>query len=126
MGLWIFMMIMNLLIPLTMVVFGKYFSEKAPENINAILGYRTVMSMKNKETWDFAHHYCGKLWVIIGRTTLLLSIIAMLILIGKGNNTVGKFGGIICGIQLVFLISPIYFTERALKKNFDKDGYKTK
>ncbi len=37
MGFWIFMMIVNLLIPLTMVVFGKYFSKKAPKEINAIL-----------------------------------------------------------------------------------------
>ena len=60
MGFGIFMLLMDLLIPLTMVVFGKMFMTKSPKNINAVFGYRTTMSMKNKDTWEFAHKYCGK------------------------------------------------------------------
>ena len=50
MGFWIFMLIMNLLIPATMIGFGRYFMKKAPKEINAVFGYRTSMSMKNKDT----------------------------------------------------------------------------
>ncbi len=46
MGFWIFMLLMDLLIPLTMVVFGKMFMTKSPKNINAVFGYRTTMSTK--------------------------------------------------------------------------------
>jgi len=80
--------------------------------------------MKNKETWEFAHHYCGKLWSYSGVVMLILSTIAMLFLIGKEIEIVGKLGGIICGIQLIFLIGSIFLIERALRKNFDKDGKK--
>ncbi|MDZ5253793.1 SdpI family protein [Clostridium sp. LIBA-8841] len=124
MGFWIFMMIMDLLIPITMIGFGKYFSEKAPREINNTFGYRTSMSMKNKDTWDFAHHYFGKLWVKMGYVVLIISIIGMLFLLKKDENTIGLWGGVLCAVQLVFMILPIIFTEKALKKNFDKYGNK--
>lgn len=116
------MMIMDLLIPLTMIGFGKYFSEKAPKEINDSFGYRTSMSMKNKDTWEFAHHYCGKLWLVIGYIMLVISVMTMFFVIGKGKNVIGIWGGILCGVQLVFFIGSIFPTERALKKNFDEYG----
>lgn len=119
---WIFMLLMNLLIPITMIGFGKLFMSTAPKEINGFFGYRTSMSMKNKETWIFAHHYCGKLWYAIGRCMFLLTILAMLIPFGKEEDYVGKIGGFICLIQLVFLVGSIFPTERALKKNFDFQG----
>ena len=33
MGFWIFMLIMDLLLPFTMIVFGRYFMKKAPKCI---------------------------------------------------------------------------------------------
>ena len=51
MGFWIFMLIMDLLIPFTMIGFGKMFLKKAPDQINYVFGYRTSMSMKNQDTW---------------------------------------------------------------------------
>ncbi|HHD2753898.1 TPA: SdpI family protein [Clostridium perfringens] len=122
MGFWIFMMVMDLLIPLTMIGFGKYFSERVPKEINEGFGYRTSMSMKNKDTWEFAHHYCGKLWLVIGYIILVISVMTMFFVIGKGKNVIGILGGILCGVQLVFLIGSIFPTERALKKNFDEYG----
>ena len=40
MGFWIFMLIMELLIPLTMIGFGKDFSNQAPKEINSAFGCR--------------------------------------------------------------------------------------
>jgi len=124
MGFWIFMMIVDMLIPLTMIGFGKYFTKNAPKEINGIYGYRTSMSMKNKDTWEFAHHYCGKLWVSIGLSMLVLSLIGMVFLFGKNENSIGKIGGIICGVQVFLLVASIFPTEVALRKNFDKNGNK--
>lgn len=126
MGFWIFMMISDLLIPITMVGLGKYFIKHAPKEINGVFGYRTSMSMKNKDTWEFAHHYCGKLWLTIGWIMLVISAIGMLFVIGRDEDIVGTFGGILCGIQIVFLIGSIFPTERALKKNFDERGNRKK
>lgn len=122
MGFWIFMFSMNLLIPFTMLGIGWAFIKGACKEINGIVGYRTTMSMKNQETWDFAHQYCGKLWFRIGWIVLAVSVIAMLPLIGKSEDAVGWGGGIICMVQMVALLAPIFPTERALARTFDKDG----
>ena len=122
MGFWIFMLAMNLLFPLIMLVMGRYFMKKSPKEINYIFGYRTNMSMKNKDTWDFAHKYIGKLWFYLGLLLIPITVIPMLFVLGGTEDVVGTMGGIICVIALIILIVPIFPTERALKMNFDKDG----
>ncbi len=119
------MVIMLLLIPLIMIGFGKKFINSPPKKINAFYGYRTSMAMKNQETWKFAHNYCGKLWYNGGRF-LLLSILLMFFVLGKDANTIGCFSTIILGLQMISLIGTIIPTERALRKNFDKNGNRIK
>ncbi len=122
MAFWIFMMIMDLLLPVTMIGFGRYFMKKAPNEINAVFGYRTSMSMKNKDTWEFAHQYFGKIWYICGLAMLPITVMFMLFIIEKNEDCVGTVGGIICGVQMIPLIGSVFLTETALKKNFDKHG----
>ena len=122
MGFWFFMLAMNLILPLTMIFLGKYFSKRAPGKINYVFGYRTTPSMKNPDTWQFAHHYFGKLWYKSGLILLVLTVAAMLFGLGKDTNTVGVLGGIVCTVQLPAMLYAIWPTERALKKTFDKDG----
>ena len=86
MGFWIFMLIMDLLLPFTMIGFGRYFMKKAPKEINSVFGYRTSMSMKNKDTWEFAHKYCGKVWYVCGMVMLPITVISMLLVIGKNED----------------------------------------
>lgn len=122
MGFWIFMMAMDLLIPATMIVMGRYFMKTSPKEINYIFGYRTNMSMKNKDTWDFAHKYIGKLWFYLGLLLIPISVIPMLFVIGKGENIVATVGSVVMVVDLIVLIAPIFPTEKALKKTFDKEG----
>ena len=122
MGFWLFMLIMDLLIPFTMIGFGYFFLKKAPKNINTLFGYRTTMSMKNKDTWEFAHKYCGKLWYVWGMILLFLTVIPMLWVLGKSEDMIGTIGGILCGIQMIPLIGCIFPTEHALKRHFDANG----
>ena len=122
MGFWIFMLCTVLLVPLIMLFFGLYFKNKSPKEINSLFGYRTTMSMKNKDTWEFAHHYCGRLWLVLGIIMLPLSVIPMLFFINQDIDVVGIAGGIIEGIQVVVLLISIFPTEKALKKTFDENG----
>lgn len=122
MGFWIFILITDVLIPITMIVFGKMFLNNIPEKINVVFGYRTSMSMKNESTWKFAHNYCGKIWYNIGKILLPLSIISMLFVIGKNEDAIGALGGIICAIQLIILIGSIPATEIAIRRVFYKNG----
>lgn len=122
MGFWVFMLIMDLLIPLVMILLGKLFSVRVPKTINFLYGYRTAMSMKNQETWTFAHKHCGRNWFRVGLVMLPLSLAALLMLIGQDMEIIGLWGTIICLVQVVVLILAVFPTERALKQTFDKDG----
>lgn len=124
MGYWLFMLAVSLVIPLTMMIFGRHFMHNPPKEINGSYGYRTSMSMKSRETWDFAHRYFGRLWFILGLMLLPLSAAAMLFLLGESVKAIGNSSLIIMAFQLLFLIIPIFPTERALKKNFDQFGFR--
>ena len=119
---WIFMLLFVLMIPLTMIYFGRRFFKSPPKSINATFGYRTTMSMKNLETWKLAHTVCGRFWFRCGRILLPLSVVPMLLVIGRGTETVGYTGVIIVFIQLVPLLCALPVTEHALRKKFDKNG----
>lgn len=126
MGFWIFMLCMVLLCPIIMILFGKYFSKNAPKEINALFGYRTTMSMKNKDTWKLAHAYCGNIWYKSGLILLPISIFLMLMVTKKNEDLIGFTGFIIMLLQLLPLVGVIILTEKALKKNFDENGNKKK
>ena len=89
MGFWLFCTASSLLIPLVMLFFGRRFLTKPPKSINSLYGYRTARSMKNQQTWDFAHRVCGKLWSRAGAVMLPLSLLAMLPALGRGTEETG-------------------------------------
>ena len=120
--IWITMVILDFSMPIVMIVMGAIFSKSAPKNINTLYGYRTTMSMKNKDTWEFAHRYFGKLWFKIGIVLALVTIIPIILIFGKDEDFVATVGTAIAFVQLVPLIYPIFPTEKALSKTFDKDG----
>lgn len=121
-GFWIFMSLMNLLVPATMIGFGRRFLHNPPKNISATFGYRTAMSMKNQDTWDFAHRYCGRLWHRMGLGLLPVTLLFSLLLFGKDIATVGTYAGVFELLQCIPLVGAIPPTERALKRTFDEFG----
>ena len=122
MGFWLFMLFIDLICPFTMIGFGKLFMNRAPQNINSVFGYRTHMSALNLDTWEFAHKYIGKIWYLTGFITLFLSIIVIIAVFGKSNDTVETIGIIVEAVQIILFIAAIFPTEIALRKNFDKNG----
>jgi uncharacterized membrane protein len=122
MGLEIFLFSCNLLVPIIMLLFGIKLRKHEPKNINGIYGYRTTMSMKNKETWKFANQYCGLVWEKIGAIMLILSIIISVIALTRNYNVQGNICGILVTIQSLVLVASIFPVEKELKKNFDENG----
>ena len=125
MKFWIFMLVMNLLIPLTMIIFGYIYNKKPPQKPKskfAYSGYRTPMSMKNEETWEYANRFFGKLWFRFGIVLGLISIIPLFFVIGKDKDTVGFAGMIICYVQMAAMLLPVIPTEISLRRRFDKYG----
>ena len=112
---WWFIFACDLLIPVIMLVFGIVMYKHAPKNINYIFGYRTSRSMKNDDTWKFAHEYCGRLWWRLG-------LIMLIPFYNSNEDTIGIVATIVMTIQLIVLITSIFPTEIALKKEFNDDG----
>ena len=121
-GFWFFMLFMVLLCPIIMIIFGKIFVNAAPKNINYIYGYRSSMSMKNRDTWEFVHKLCGKLWLWAGSILLPVSVIPLMFVFGKSTDVVGTVGAIIMAVDLIVIILSIVPVEIALKKTFDENG----
>lgn len=122
MNIWIYMLICNLLIPGIMLIAGWFFVNKPPQKINAIIGYRSTMSMKNEATWRFAHRYAGRLWWKWGWIALVLTLVAMLLVLGRSENVVSVVGVAVMALLLIPVIGVIPLTENALRRYFDKDG----
>ena len=119
---WCIMLFFDLLIPGTMIGIGSYYKKKAPAEINAFVGYRTRLSMQNRETWEYAHHFFGRLWQISGLILLPLTVLGMLLLWGAERETVSWWGGGYCLIQLLVMVGCIFPTEVALHRKFNRDG----
>ena len=126
MGFWIFMTLMTMLLPLVMLLLGLYFTRKSQKEINYLFGYRTTRSMKNKDTWEFAHKKIGKLWLAVGAIILPVSAVIMVLVLGQSKDVIGNTGSVIVLLQLVPLIATIFPVEKALKENFDEEGNKIK
>lgn len=126
MAFWVFMAVVSLFIPIIMVIFGKSFLKAAPKEINGIYGYRTAMSMKNQDTWEFAHKHFEKVWFYAGLILLPLNIIPLLFVIDKGTDLIGTVGTVVCMVDIFVMLLSIIPTERSLKKNFDSDGNRIK
>ncbi len=122
MGFWFYALAMDLLIPAVMILFGRKFLRDPPREINASFGYRTAMSMKNADTWRFAHEYCGRLWLRGGLILLVPSAVPLLCVLGRETDTVGITCAAVCGVQIAVMLLTIVPTERALRKRFDRYG----
>lgn len=120
--MWFLMLFVALIIPLTMLGFGLLFKYKPRGNINSSFGYRTVMSAKNTDTWLFAHHYCGKLWIRTGLVLLVIVTAIMLLFLQQPLETLGKLVAYLSLGQCLVIVLTIPIVEKALKKNFDQDG----
>ena len=119
---WIFMLVFILMIPLLMLGFGKSFMKNPPTEINPGYGYRTAMSSKNQDTWDFAQRKMGEVWYKWGKILLIPSALPLLLVLGRDLATVGTVGAAICLWQLIPMLGSAAVVEWALKKSFDKHG----
>jgi len=122
MFLFITMFICNMLMPLIMLIGGYCMYNNPPKEINGVIGYRTKMSRMNKDTWTFAHDYCGRLWYKAGRILVISTVIIQIPFIRSSENAIGIMTLILEGVQLIVLLGSIVVVEKALKRTFDHNG----
>ncbi len=116
----VFLIICCMLIPLIMIFIGLLWRKHPPKKINSIYGYRTSMSRKSKETWEYAHSYFSSVWFWSGLVTLVMSAICILIL--KDHNDFETNTAYLAYGQIAIMLAGIIPTELALHKHFDTNG----
>lgn len=119
---WYKMLATQLLILLIMLISGKRFSKQPPKSINNFFGIRTNMSMKNKDTWEFAHKLAGRLMWKWGWICLGVDLAVMALMWGKPEDLVEKTGMILLLSLLVPFIGITVYTDQQLRKHFREDG----
>ena len=117
-----FMILMTMLIPLIMIVFGWLFQHGFPKDRNHFLGYRTSMSMKNDDTWRFAHEYCGRIWLITGLVLFAVTSFVMVLTMNSTESFKSLISGFLIILYVIPLLVSVIFTEKELKKTFDTRG----
>lgn len=122
MWFWWFMLICDLLVPACMIGGGILMLKRPPKKINGIFGYRTAMSMKNTDTWKFAHDYAGRLWWKIGLITAVPAFIVHIPFYNSSEEAVGILGIIVMTIECIILVASIFPVKNALNKAFNPDG----
>lgn len=122
MGFRLYMAAVDLLIPVTMILLGRQMLRRPPAKINRLVGYRTAMSMKDSDTWDFAHRHCGRLWLRWGLVLLPFSPLPLLLTPGNDPERLGTVGGLVCLAQIIPLLLSVVLTELALRRTFRPDG----
>lgn len=124
MTFFIFMLIMALLIPITMISFGYYFKSKPVSVLTFGTGYRTKRSLQSKETWEYAQRIFGKLWFLCGVILLIISLVLFIFLYHKDIDQISWISIALIYVQIVGMLLPIPIIERKLKQNFDQEGHK--
>ena len=116
------LMITIFLLPLVMVICGMSYTKRGPKKITRLQGYRSKMSMKNRETWDFAHKNLGDMWFKLGAPMLAVTSVVSLLVLRETTEQITTWCCVIFVIQLVIMVLPVAYTEKALKENFDENG----
>ena len=122
MGFWWFLFVCNLFIPAIMILAGHWMWKYCPADITSVSGYRTKRSMKNIDTWKFAHDYAGRLWWKTGWVLIIPTVLIQLPFTKSSSNTIGILSLLIIFIQMLIMLLMIIPVENALKKKFDNDG----
>lgn len=122
MWFWWFLFVCNLLIPVCMILGGRMMWKHCPKEINGMLGYRTRRSIRNPDTWRFAHDFCGRLWWKVGWVMLWVTVAAQILFFGSSEEVFSIVGSVISMAQCMILIGSIFPVERALKRTFYEDG----
>ncbi len=100
---------MSILIGIIFILAALILQKNPPTDINAVYGYRTKRSMKNKDLWDVGNQYSAE---VMKQNGLLMILIGSLIgmLFRYPHTTIA-----ILGLMIVLIICLFIRVENRLK-----------
>jgi ACR3 family arsenite efflux pump ArsB len=104
-------------IPVPLGLFALAWRKNPPADIG-IYGYRTKLSMRSKESWDYAHKLCAKLFPRYNLILLIASEIVLFIGYAISKDHVMIIAICLLVIQTVLVFLMCIQIDRALKEKF--------
>ena len=118
---WILSFLSAQIIPVTILAAGYYYKSHVPKTMKT--GYRTARSMRSRETWVFAHRMLGRLWRPLGWALLTVSFFGMFAVLMINKDALETATGVLGAVQAAAMLATLIPIERALKQNFDENGF---
>jgi uncharacterized membrane protein len=98
-----------------LILVGVILLKFPPKSRNGIYGYRTKQARSSDEKWGFSQPYSAIQLIKVGVFGCAIAFFTLFFKVEE--NTGGQLGSLII---LIFACYPIYKTERAMRKKFDK------
>lgn len=112
----------ELIVPIVMIAIGYGWKKSPPKNIGWDYGYRTSMSMKNQQTWDFAQKKIAEIWMLMGVISLFISFALCLMEGILKFIRLDVFAIALPILQCIIMVVAIIPVEVSLRIHFDSDG----
>ena len=110
----IFVISLLLLIPSAFLLLGLYFTIAPVKERNKTKGYRTNLSLKTEETWNYAQRIFAVIWMIFG--VCLAGLIVLCNFIIPISHEVRSVIFVVASISVMMCCTPI--TEGMIKRKF--------
>lgn len=89
---------------------------------NPFIGYRTALSMRNQDTWDFANADCARRFQKAGPWMAAASFAVMLCVMAAPPDIQTAVLLVVMGAQVACVCIEAWLVEKDLRRTFDKDG----
>lgn len=110
--------VLVMITPVAMFAVGLRWRLKPPAFKSSGIVYRTEVTERSPEAWEFAHIYCGKLWSRFGAIMAVISAILMVVLQGSYQ----KFLLWLLMAQMLIMCVTILIIDYLSKNLFDENG----
>ncbi len=80
--------IVNIIVSLGIILGGICMKKYAASPADKSIGYKTTRAVCNEKTWYYANNNCGKIWIITGIISFLLTLAALIFITGQKTAAV--------------------------------------
>ena len=80
------------------------------------IGFKTARAMENDEAFALANRSCGRLWLIVGVGSLVLTSVLTVLMTRLSDKTELCFQAVLLIIQIIAVVCSVIYTEMKLKK----------
>lgn len=113
----IILLVLLEIIPVTMWVVGLSCTKNKTKYPNTSLGYKTPISVKSRNAWDYANEFAGKLANILGGVLFVVNAVVVMVTgVIWPMFLVNIFGYVLLHIAVTKAVSKRFTEEGKIKK----------